>query len=181
MFPHLARARAGPCRSGTRGTSCLRELERRARRAQLVMRKSAKKGRESLGECFAFRLPPSSLSPSEEMESSKVSDGQDEKKKKKKRLRDCFPLALPLRFVSALLRAPLLPFFEAEHLVTRGTSSECAPPHHRRPVDRRSSPLKIGRIKIQTRSPAFSPKLENDLLLLLQDPRGERGHGRAQE
>lgn len=105
----------------------------------------------------------------------------EKQKNKKKRLRDCFPLALPLRFVSALLRAPLLPFFEAEHLVTRGTSSECAPPHHRRPVDRRSSPLKIGRIKIQTRSPAFSRKLENDLLLLLQDPRGERGHGRAQE
>ena len=84
LFPHLARARAGPCRSGTRGTSCLLELERRARRAQLVMRKSAKKGRESLGECFAFRLPPSSLSPSEEMELSKVSDGEDGKKKKKK-------------------------------------------------------------------------------------------------
>ena len=83
LFPHLARARAGPCRSGTRGTSCLLELERRARRAQLVMRKSAKKGRESLGECFAFRLPPSSLSPSEERELSKVSDGEDEKKKKK--------------------------------------------------------------------------------------------------
>ena len=43
------------------------------------------KREESLCECFAFRLPPSSLSPSEEMESSKVSDGEDGKKKKKKK------------------------------------------------------------------------------------------------
>ena len=120
------------------------------------MRKAQKEqGREAIGLlCFSLF---------ERRKKKKEKRSTAETKKEKGKKKTLLPLLFFLLFFAFQTRAaqrslPSLSSLEADHLKTkeRGTSSECAPPHQRRPLVRSpSSPLR-NRAPIRNSIPLFS-------------------------